>query len=259
MTTTSLDRTTLRTKPTFALGHRALVDPDDHRPSDGRRGNPQPGHAMNRAGMVRWTASTVACGVLALTSCAAPDEDRASDGSGTATQPDREVTLTLDEHVLTEIAGFDADGTATVQGVAAFAKAHQHKPEELRERGLVRGVTQTFAPEGKAFGQGFSVAEEFATAEQAGDEAERLFASNSAPPRGAEAVPLEVPRVPDADAVVITGDFEGEPVTGVEIVFVDGVVLHELFVVGEDPLVSPAVLADAAADLYESVTGRPLG
>ena len=163
-------------------------------------------------------------------------------------------SLPLSDHVVTKSDNFKLTEKPTVQSVDEFAAAHEHNASELQERGLVRGTTAEFAPKDEDFfGHALSVAEEFETAEQAQAEADRLFASNSEPPPGATVRPLEIGGIPGVQAVAITGDFEGTSAAGVEIVFVDGNVLHEIFAMGAESLINVDDFVAAAEALYASI------
>ncbi|MGA8256465.1 MAG: hypothetical protein WB767_07810, partial [Nocardioides sp.] len=103
-----------------------------------------------------------------------------------------------------------------------------------------------------------SIAALYATPEQARAEGERLFASNSEPDPGVTADLVEVPGASDVNAVVLSGKEDGRPFTGIEVVFVDGPVLHEVFAFAPDAMVdTDAVLASVVA-LHDEVAGHPL-
>lgn len=207
------------------------------------------GHALPKRNVVVALAF-----VLALTACGSNSSDSSAQ---TSSAP---KALPLSSHVLgaDTLKGFTAKGTPARQDLAAFAKAHDKTVAELEGIGLVAGSTQMFQPDKSQPGNALSIAEEFASAKAATAEADRLFAVNSKPDPGAKATALDVPGIPGVQAVEITGSREGHPFTGVEIVFTDGTVAHELFAIGVDPLVSTSTLVAAASKLFKDIEGHPL-
>jgi hypothetical protein len=103
-----------------------------------------------------------------------------------------------------------------------------------------------------------SIALQFSSPEAAEREAARLFASNSEAEEGTTATAVEVPGIPGGKAVQLDGEMKGQQVRGVEVVFVDGTVLHEIFAFTLVDAISVRDLVGAATDLYDSVQGRPV-
>ena len=167
--------------------------------------------------------------------------------------------LGLEAHVVDgdALPGFAAHGRPVVQDLKTFAREHDKTVAELRRTGMVAGSSLMFDP---AAGDGFamSIAARFADEDQARTEAARLFAANAKPEDGTRVAPLTVPGVPDARAVTLSARQGGTSFTGVEIVFADGVVTHELFAFGEESRFDPQDAVSAAAALYERVAGHPL-
>jgi hypothetical protein len=201
-----------------------------------------------------------ACGNDDPDSSASVDENTTSAAPTSAESAPEPAPLPLVEHVMSSdgVPGFTSATEAERQDLAAFAAEHDKTVAELRKSGMVAGSALFFEPTGRVEGFGLSVAAEFATEAQAIAEADRLFDANSEPEAGSTVAPLEVPGIPGAQAVTLTGTDGGLTFHGVEIVFADGVVTHELFVMGTAPAVVAADLVAAATALYERVAGRPL-
>jgi len=197
---------------------------------------------------------------LALAACGDDDaaEDRATDTTAVPTEPVTEpAALPISEHVLNELPGFAADGRAEVQSLRDFAEAHEKPVAELRASGLRSGSTLFF--EGADFeGFALSVAGEYVDADAAETEAERLFTSNTEGDPSIKTRPLTVPGVPDVRAASLHGSDGGTRLMGVEIVFVDGPVMHEVFAVGEATSFDLDAVVAAVSGLHARVAGHPV-
>lgn len=197
---------------------------------------------------------------ISLTGCGSDDDQSAGAPETTPVAEETQAApLPITDHVLggDELPGFAADGAPEVQSLAAFAEAHEKPVAELRESGLRSGSTVFF--EGEDFdGFALSVAAEYVDSGAADAEAERLFASNTEDDPSIEARPLEVPGVPDARAASLHGNDDGMELTGVEVVFVEGEVMHEVFAVGQASGFDLDAVLAAVAELHERVAGRPL-
>ncbi len=221
---------------------------------------------MNRTSMTRRLAGNAVVLALALPLAACGDDDPTDSGSSDAsTQPDstpevvdtEEASLPITAHVLSELPGFAADGTAEAQSLADFAEAHEKPVAELRESGLRSGSTLFF--EGADFeGFALSVAGVYVDQAAAETEADRLFASNTEGDPAIKARPLDVPGVPDVRAASLHGEDGGMQLTGVEIVFVDGPVMHEVFAVGEADGFDVEAVVAAVVSLHQQVAGHPV-
>jgi hypothetical protein len=185
-----------------------------------------------------------------------PDKERASETTADPSEPVTEpVTIPISEHVLDELPGFATDGRAEVQSLRDFAEAHEKPVAELRASGLRSGSTLFF--EGADFeGFALSVAGEYVNPEAAETEAERLFTSNTEGDPSIRTRPLTVPGVPDVRAASLHGNDGGTRLMGVEIVFVDGHVMHEVFAVGEASSFDLDAVVAAVTDLHDRVAGN---
>jgi hypothetical protein len=200
-------------------------------------------------------AGAVGCAGDDVPTAAEPAPTTSTVRNSTAPEP-----LGLEEHVVSGdgLPGFVAQAEPVRQDLRAFAREHDKTVAELRRTGMVAGTSVMFDPAGAGEGFAMSVAAQFEAEGQATAEAQRLFAANSEPDEGTDVAPLAVPGVPGAQAVTLSGRQGGTSFTGVEIVFADGVVTHELFAFGEEPAFDPQALVASATALYERVTGRPL-
>ena len=198
--------------------------------------------------------------LLLLPASCGNDDPEPTSATEPAAEPAAAPPLTHAEHVVPAdgLPGFTSDNEARRLSLSTFAEEHEKPVAELRRAGMVAGASMTFEPATKVQGFGLSVAAEFATAEQAEAEADRLFAANSEPEQGSTVDPLQVPGIPGAQAVKLAGSDGGLSFRGVEIVFTDGVVMHEIFAMGEQPAIVVADVVAAATALYERVAGRPL-
>ena len=200
--------------------------------------------------------------LLALTSCASAETTDPTVATPTSPAAISEVPepepLPLTAHAVSRLVGWTPDGPPQQGSLKSFARSHREKVSELTEKGVIAGVTVMFQPEGKAKANAMSTVEVFASDEEAQAEAARLFTVNSEPEPNSNASPLKVPGIPNAQAVQITGAFRGQPFTKVEIVYVQGAVLHELFAIGVDPVVVVPAFTDAALEAYERTAGHPL-
>jgi len=225
---------------------------------------------MNRTSLRRTLTGSAAALALtvSLTACSGDDPDRseASDAAAptdATAEPIVEETsaaaLPITDHVLgvDGLPGFAADGTPEAQTVREFATAHEKTVAELRRSGLRSGSTLTF--EGDEFeGFALSIAAAYVDAAAAETEAERLFTSNTVGDPAIEARPLSVPGVPGVRAASLHGSEDGTRLTGVEIVFVDGDVTHEVFAVGEAKGFDLDAVIAAVTELHARVAGHPL-
>ncbi len=186
------------------------------------------------------------------------DQDPASGATTARTTPVAEpAALPISEHVLDELPGFAADGRAEVQSLRDFAEAHEKPVAELRASGLRSGSTLFF--EGADFeGFALSVAAEYVDSAAAESEARRLFTSNTEGDPSIKARPLTVPDVPGVRAASLHGSDGGTRLTGVEIVFVDDQVMHEVFAVGEATSFDLDAVVAAVSDLHARVAGHPV-
>ncbi len=209
--------------------------------------------------LVATTLTLAGCGDEIPGSDAGASPSTAAESSSPPVVEPEPQPLPLLAHVLPAdaIAGYAADGDAEVLSLAEFADAHGKTPAELRASGFVEAAALQMAP---VTGEGFamSISAVYATPEQAQAEGERLFAANSEPDPGSSAELVDVPGAPDVDAVRLTGRKGRKAFTGVETVFVDGAVLHEVFAVGVDPLLDVDALLAVVADLHDEVVGHPL-
>ncbi len=208
---------------------------------------------------LRFTVAAAGTALLvALTSCGGST----ATPTGAATPPPEPTpaALALSEHVLsgTDLPGFVSDAEPTVQDLAAFAEEHDKDITKLERSGMVRGTTVQFEPATQAHAFALSIAAQYTTEDAAQREADRLFAANSEADPGMKVTPLEVPGIAKAQAVTKTGARKGTPYTGVEIVFVDDTVLHEVFAIGTDPVVSVASILESVQSLYAKVHGHPV-
>jgi hypothetical protein len=221
---------------------------------------------LSRSPRARAALATTALLLTLATACGTDDDPAASATEPATTPPVAQTSapapapLGLDAHVVAghDLPGFVAQDEPVVQDLKTFARQHDKTVAELRRTGMVAGAGVMFDPAGAGEGFGMSVAARFGTEDQATTEAERLFAANAEPEDGMESSPIEVPGVPGAHAVTLSGRQGGTSFTGVEIVFADGVVTHELFAFGEDSDFDPQAMVAAATELYERVAGHPL-
>ena len=101
---------------------------------------------------------------------------------------------------------------------------------------------------------GFSIAARMSSAAAARREARRLFGANSEPEPGTTAERVDVPGVRGARGVVLRGGDDGMALTGVEVVWTTGSVLHELFVFGRRSAVRPGHVVRAVRRIDARVT-----
>ena len=196
--------------------------------------------------------------LLLPTGCGAHDANPTSASERSAEPSSPPVGLAGHVVPADGLPGFTSDSEARRLSLASFAEEHDKTVAELRRSGMVAAASMVFEPSTKRQGFGLSVAAEFATEKQAEAEADRLFAANSEPEEGSTVAPLQVPAIPGAQAVTFTGSDGGLSFIGVEIVFTDGLVMHEIFAMGEAPVLDVADVMAAATALYERVAGRPL-
>lgn len=205
--------------------------------------------------------------VLALTGCgsdepsskAKQDTEPIVTESATAEATPEATTnpLPITAHVVTSLPGLEPQGEPEAQDAAAFAEAHEKTVAELRRAGFVSGSSLFFGGKGEDFG--LSIAAAYEDAADAAAEADRLYASNTEGDPGIEITPVDVPGIPGAQAAAMAGDQGGTSFSGLEIVFVDGAVLHEVFAVGETARFDTDAMISAVTALYDEVQGRPLG
>ncbi len=203
--------------------------------------------------MVR--SSLAAIAALTLFSACSAGSDNSPQKS--AATPD---ALPLTSHVVAaeDLPGFSTDGEAKALTKAEFAEQHDKTVAELDEIGMLSGAGIEFTPDDENPGTAMSVALLFSSAAEAEKEAARLFASNSEAEDGTTVTPVEVPGIPGGKAVQLDGEMEGQQVRGLEIVFVEGAVLHEVFAFTLAEVFSVEGLIAAATDLYNTVDGRPV-
>ena len=120
-----------------------------------------------------------------------------------------------------------------------FAREHEHSVAALRRRGYRRAAESAFGV-GRQPTMGFSIAVRMSSAAAARREARRLFRANSEAEPGTTAERVAIPGVRGARGVVLRGRDGGVSLTGVEVVWTTGAVLHELFVFGRRAAVRPA-------------------
>lgn len=196
-----------------------------------------------------------ALAALALLSACSSGSDGAKEAVAATPSP-----LPLTAHVIPAdgLPGFEADGAPTAQTKAEFAEQHDKTVAELDKIGVLSGAGLEFSPDDKNPGIGMSIALQFSSAEEAEAEAARLFASNSEAEEGTTATMVDVPGIPGGKAVQLDGEMKGQPVRGVEIVFVAEDVLHEIFAFTLVDAISVEDLIAAATELYDEVDGRPV-
>jgi hypothetical protein len=204
---------------------------------------------------------------LVLTGCAddtatsgRTDETTAPETATTTTDEPDAVPLPITDHVLGAdgLPGFTGNGKPETQDLQAFAEEHDKSVGELRRSGFRSGASLFFEGDGQE-GFALSVAAEYADRASADAEADRLFASNTEGDPAIRTRPLDVPGVADVRAASLHGSDHGMRLTGVEIVFVDGGVMHELFAVGEAASFDTDAVVSAAAALHDEVAGHPVG
>ena len=211
------------------------------------------------AAVVTSTALLLAgCGDDTPSSSAGEVTTTHTEAAPSETTPPEPAAVPLTDHVVGALPGFDADGVASLMDLQTFAREHEKTVKELRDSGMLEAASLSFEP---SRGEGFamSIAASYATAEQAGAEAERLFAANSEPDPGTAITSLELDGIPGGHAIKMTGKQGGLQFTGTEVVFVDGAVMHEIFAFAEDPLLSVEDVLAAATAVYEEVVGHPVG
>jgi hypothetical protein len=194
-------------------------------------------------------ALTTATATVALAAC----------GSGEDSAP-KPKPLPLTAHVVpaSGLAGFKGTGSVIRQDAAAFAKAHNKTTAEVEKLGVVAGATAQFKGASSGSGNAMSIAEELGSEAAASKEADRLYRSNSKTDPGVSARAIDVPGIPGAKAVELTGKHAGQRFTGVEVVFAHGKVTHELFALGLASDLSVSAVLAAARSLYDRVKGHPL-
>lgn len=174
-----------------------------------------------------------------------------SDGTPATTTgakaPAAAPTAPLIDHVAgrADLPGLRVTAAPREQTLARFAAAHEKRVTALRAAGY-RATAESAFGTTRGPSNGFSIAVRMRDAATATREANRLFASNSAPEPGTRVKPLAVPGVAGARAVTLSGSDDGTRFTGVEVVWTSGPVLHEIFLVGLAGRVSPAAVARAA-------------
>jgi hypothetical protein len=206
----------------------------------------------------RLLLGTTALGLaVALAGCSADAADDPEQDVATAPAPE---PLPITDHVLDAdgLPGFAGQGDAEAQDLRAFAEGHEKSVAELRRSGFRSGATLFFEGDGQE-GFALSVAAEYADAGAARDEADRLFTSNTEGDPAIRTRPLDVPGVSDVRAATLHGSQGGTRLTGVEIVFVDGEVMHEVFAVGEAGSFDLDGVVAAVTALHDQVAGHPVG
>ena len=192
-------------------------------------------------------ALTTAATVMSLAACGSDEDPKP------APRP-------LTAHVVPAdgLKGFTRTGAVVRQDAAGFAKAHDKTTAEVVKTGLVAGVTAQFKGASGGPANAMSIAAEFGSVAAAAKEADRVFRSNSKTDPGVSARAIDVPGVPGAKAVELSGKEDGKRFTGVEVVFADGSVMHELFAVGLTKDISVPAVLSAARTLHDRLEGHPL-
>ncbi len=196
---------------------------------------------------------------LALTLSACADGDTKGGSKPDARQQTTSTSaapLEITDHVLPADAlpGLTADGRAKEEDLADFAEAHDKTVAELRRSGFETASSLFFSGRERDFG--ISVAVQYADEAAADAEADRLFRSNTEGDDSIEVRDLELD-IPEVRAASLHGAEGGTDYTGVEIVFVEGDVLHEVFVIGESARFDLDGVVASVTDLYDEVAGRP--
>lgn len=193
---------------------------------------------------------------LALFSACSPAPPGDAEAVAAAPSPSPSP-LPLTAHVVPAdgLPGFSAKGRPAAMTTAEFAAQHDKTEAELADIGMVAGAGLEFVPEGDAPGLAMSLAQQFASTGEAEREAERLFAANAEPEKGTTVTPIEVPEIPGGMAVQLDGKMGGQQVRGLELVFVEGDVLHEIFAFTLAEAISIEDLVTVATTLHAEVEG----
>lgn len=173
----------------------------------------------------------------------------------------RTEPLPLTAHVVASdaLSGFETDDEPALLTVAEFAEQHEKDVAELEKDGMRAAATLELAPSGGAPGHAMSIAVQYRSTAGARKEAARLFASNSEAEEGLTVTQVDLPGIPGGRAAQLDGEMDGQSYRGIEIVFTDGKVMHELFAFTLASNISVPDVVAAATDLYERVQGHPVG
>lgn len=202
-------------------------------------------------------SSTATADVLATSATGAVGRTSAApEASATnATPQDPTSDRSLAKHILSggDLEGFTMSGDIEFQDPASFATEHKQPLSEVEESGLLAAAFASFG--GTAEGtEATSVATLYATDDEATAEAQRLFTSNSEAEEGVTARLVDVPTIPGAKAVELKGDDDGEESIAVEVVFVTGAILHEIFVFGPADAIHVDLVIAAARALFDRLS-----
>jgi len=179
-------------------------------------------------------------------------DDDATGAASTAAAP---VAADFSDGVVQdqELAGFTAPAPQVLD-LAGIASENDVSLAELRARGVVREAVARLPGPPQAFGS--SAVEELASPAQARAEAARLLAANGSSEPGLTATPIAVPGIAGAKGARKAGRHDGQDFVAIEVTWADGVMAHELFVLGRAGDISQAdVLAAARAVSARSAGG----
>ena len=173
----------------------------------------------------------------------------------TATTPPAAVPLA--DRVLRggELAGFTAPPAETLD-LAAIAQENDVAVAELRRRGVSRAAVARLSGPPEAFG--ISAVAELASPGQARAEAARLIAANGSSEPGLAARPIAVPAIPGARGARKSGRRDGRRYVAFDVVWSDGPLAHELFVLAREGDVRQAEVLAAAAGIHDRTGAAPL-
>lgn len=177
-------------------------------------------------------------------------------GETSAQARPKSEALPLTAHVVDALPGFTASGTAQLLSREEFAEQHDKSVADLEKAGVLGASVQEFVPDDEAPGMAMSIAVQYRSTAAAEKEATRLFASNSAAEDGTTVTPVDVPGIPGARAVQLDGEMDEQQVRGLEVVFVEEKVVHELFAFTLSSGISVADLIAAVSEMYTEVQGR---
>ena len=188
--------------------------------------------------------AALAIAVPASAVLAGCSDDGAAGAASTAAAP---VAAAFTDGVVQghDLAGFRAPA-AQVLDLAGIASENDVSVAELRARGVVRQAVAKLSGPPQAFG--ISAVEELASPARARTEAARLLAVNGSPEPGLTATPIAVPGIAGAKGARKAGRHDGQDFVAIEVTWAEGVMAHELFVLGRAGDISQAdVLAAARA------------
>lgn len=154
-----------------------------------------------------------------------------------------------------EMTGFTAPPAETLD-LAAIAQENDVTVAELRRRGVSRAAVTRLSGPPEAFG--ISAVAELANPAQARAEAARLIAANGSPEPGLAARPIAVPGIPGARGARKSGRREGREYVAFDVVWSDGRLAHELFVLARAGDVRQADVLAAATGIHDRTAAAPL-